>query len=126
MSTDLVFRKELENMKASNLTKEEYMRLKDYEEAEKLRNSYSANSWAMSSIILPICFGLIGVSFLTELLLLKWLQLLPLALASIFLCTFWLFYMRRYGGFMKTTYAQMQYLEKLMGMKFPYEEKQPN
>ena len=52
--------------------------LKEYEIGEQLRESYFKNSWVVTSIILPVSFGLIGVSYTERLLELNFRGLIPL------------------------------------------------
>lgn len=114
----------------AELTKEQReVLLKEYEIAEQLRNSYFSNSWVSTSIVLPITFGLVGVSFSIEPLLeLTWQELIPLMLTSIFLCLFWLCYVGRYGAILSVIYERQRTIEVQLQMSLHrsiYEDKKP-
>jgi len=85
--------------------------LKEYAFAENLRESYFKNSWVATSVILPISFGLVGLSYQQPLLSLCSVQLLPLALTSVFLFIFWFWYIRRYAKYLKIIYTRFWDLE---------------
>ena len=59
--------------------------LTEYKIGNELSQTYFKGSWTPASIFLPICFGLVAVSYTKDLLGLTWEKLFPLALASIFL-----------------------------------------
>jgi len=98
------------------LDKKEYIALKEYEFGDKLRESYFKNSWVATSILLSICFGLIGLSFTEWTINLSWVALLPLASASFSLCIFWVWYVFRYAHYLKIIFGRLQMLEKTLGM----------
>ncbi len=85
--------------------------LKEYEIGEKLRDSYFKNSWVVTSIILPISFGLVGFSYSEQILRLPSIALFPLMLASLSLYGFWYFYIFRYAGFLSTIFETLQTIE---------------
>ena len=103
-------------MTEKELSKQEQIALKEYEFADKLRENYFTSSWVATSIILPISFGIIGVSYTDTLLGLNACQLIPLMLASTFLYLFWVGYVVRYAGYMKSLYERFKELEKSLGM----------
>jgi hypothetical protein len=90
--------------------------LKEYGFAEKLRESYFKNSWVATSIILPISWGLVGLSYTEPVLALNWFQLLPLAFASIALFLFWFWYVLRYSGYLNIIYTRFWKLEEQLKM----------
>jgi len=98
------------------LGKKEYIALKEYEFGDKLRESYFKNSWVATSILLPMCFGLIGLSFTEWAIKLSWVELLPLAVASFSLLIFWAWYVSRYAHYLKIIFERLQMLEKTLGM----------
>jgi len=103
-------------MEKEKLNKKEHIALREYNFAEKLRESYFRTSWVAASIILPVCFSLIGLSYAEWLVNLRWFQLLPLAFASIFLGIFWYLHIFRYANYMKIIYGRLQELETMFGM----------
>jgi len=104
-------------MEDNKLKKEEILAIKEYEFCDTLRESYFKNSWVAMSIILPICFGLVGLSYSEWLIGAKWYVLLPLALASLFLNILVYWWTSRYGEYLKIIYRRMQELEAVLGMK---------
>ena len=104
-------------MGENDLSKEEQLLLKEYEIGEKLRDSYFRTSWVTTSIILPICFGLIGLSYTDSLLSLGSFALIPLAIASLFLAIFWRWYIWRYAVILRAIYFRTRDIEKKLGLK---------
>jgi len=113
----LVIKIRVGKLTEKDLSKIEQIALKEYEFADKLRENYFTSSWVATSIILPISFGLIGASYVDELLGLCWWQLVPLMLASIFLYLFWIGYIIRYAGYMKSIYKRSKELEQVLNMR---------
>ena len=73
--------------------------------------------WTAVSIFIPVCFGLIGVSYASvEMLELKWLQLLPLAFASVLLYGFGMSFVSRYSGYNKAILNRLGKIEEENGM----------
>jgi hypothetical protein len=99
-------------MSKNKFTKEEELALKEYDFGEKLRSDYFKHCWVATSILLPVCFTLVALSYTDGLLNLRWYELLPLALASIFLYIIWFWYDWRYSGYMKIIYQRLRELEK--------------
>jgi len=99
-------------MGESKLTREEELALREYDFAEKLRSDYFKHSWVATSILLPVCFSLVALSYTVDLLSLKWFELLPLTFASFFLYIIWYWYDWRYSGYLKTIYRRLQKLEE--------------
>ena len=53
-------------MSKNKSNREKEILLKEYDTGQKLRTDYFNRIWAVASIILPICFGLIGLSYTKE------------------------------------------------------------
>ena len=104
-------------MGENGLTKEEQLLLKEYEIGEKLRDSYFRTSWVTTSIILPICFSLIGLSYTDSLLSLERWALIPLAITSFFLGCFWRWYIWRYAVILASILRRAREIEKELGLK---------
>lgn len=98
-------------MLEKELDKSEYMALKEYEFAEKLRESYFREAWVATSILLPLCFSLVGLSYAEWLANMSGMNLLPLALASWSLYLYLLFHTARYGAYLKAIYGRLHELE---------------
>jgi hypothetical protein len=69
-------------MSEKELEKRDKIALREYGFAERLRESYFTNSWVATSIILPVSFGLVGLSYTEPVVHLHGLQLLPLAFGA--------------------------------------------
>ena len=98
-------------MGENETSREEKLALEEYDFGEKLRSDYFKHSWLATSILLPVCFSFVALSYTESLLNLRF-ELLPLALASIFLYIVWFWYDWRYTCFMKIIYARLQELEE--------------
>jgi len=98
-------------MSGNNLSREEQLGLKEYDFADRLRSDYFKHTWVATSVLIPVCFGLVTLSYTPDLLNLRY-ELIPLALASICLYVIWSWYDWRYSGYMKTTYRRLRQLEK--------------
>jgi len=110
----LIAFEERRSMENEKLTREKYLALKEYAFGDKLRESYFRSSWTATSIILPICFGLVGLSYAQWLVNASWLMMLPLACASLFLSVSWFWYVSRYAGYLKIIYGRLQVLESTL------------
>jgi hypothetical protein len=103
-------------MNGKELETKDKIALREYGFAEKLRESYFTNSWVATSIILPVSFGLVGLSYTGPVVHLDCLQLLPLALVSMLLYTYWLWYISRYSGYLDVVFTRMREIELVLGM----------
>ena len=95
----------------SKLSREEELALKEYEFGEELRSDYFKHTWVATPVFLPVCFSLLALSFTKDLLDLREFDLLPLALASVFIYVIWFWYDWRYSCYMKIIYTRLQELE---------------
>ena len=105
-------------MSEKKLTAQQEIWLKEYDFAEKLRESYFKNSWVASSILIPISWGLVGLSYTEPVLALDndLPQLFPLVIASLVIFGFWFWYDERYAGYMKVIYHRFWELEEKLSM----------
>jgi hypothetical protein len=86
--------------------------LEEYKEGNKLAIEYFKAQWVATSIFIPLSFGLIPLSFsMEELLKLTWLQILPLALASIFIYFYRWMYANRYVGYCRSIWKRLREIE---------------
>lgn len=97
------------------MEEKEYVRL-EYNNGNKLSQEYFKGSWTAASIFLPICFGIVAASYYTELLVLSWKKLLPMALASIFLYSCWWAHVSRYAGYNRSIWKRLRKIEEETGM----------
>lgn len=104
----------MSNSKA--LSREDRILFKELSLAESLRESYFKHSWVLTSILLPVAFGLVGLSFSEPLLNLDWFELLPLMLTSVLLGCIWFRYVGRYAGYLQSIYNRFKDIEKDLGM----------
>ena len=89
----------------------------EYEIGNQLSEAYFKGMWAAISIFIPVCFGLIGVSYASvELLKSEWIFLVPLALSSILLYGFGMSFVSRYAGYNKAIFERLWDIEKDNGM----------
>jgi len=88
----------------------------EYKEGSKFSQSYIKASWTATSIFLPVCFGLVAVSYQEHLLDLSFISLLPLAIASVSLFLVWWLYTNRYAQYNRSIWSRLQELEIQTGM----------
>lgn len=98
-------------MSEKKLTREEQLALKEYEFGDKLRSDYFKHCWIATSILLPVCFSFLALSYTESLSDLQF-KLIPLALASIFVYFVWFWYDWRYSGHIQTIFGRLQTLEE--------------
>jgi len=86
--------------------------LEEYKEGSKLSQSYVRNSWTITSIFLPVCFGLVAVSYTEPVLQLPANSMFALATASISLFLVWWAYVYRYASYTRSILKRLRKLEK--------------
>jgi len=92
--------------------------MKEYEIGNELSQSHFKGSWTAYSILIPISLGLIAISYSSsEILKLTWLQLLPLAVASIFLFLYASAFAVRYRGYNDSIFNRLRDIENETGMR---------
>jgi hypothetical protein len=93
-------------------TEKSKIALEEYKEGNKFSQSYVRNSWTITSIFLPVCFGLVAVSYTEPVLQLPANSMFALATASISLFLAWWAYMNRYASYNRSILKRLRELEK--------------
>jgi hypothetical protein len=91
--------------------------LEEYKEGNKYSQSIIKASWTATSIFLPVCFGLVAVSYSEPLLKLSSISLTPLAMASVSIFLVWWLYTNRYAGYNRSIWKRLREIEGQLGMK---------